>query len=516
MCTKPVFIDNPLRYHEKNISLLGGVYISPSNLYSHKDKIQVPCGKCAECRNVYFQSIFQRAVIESKSSYMYFVTLTYDNKHIPILQIANHEFYYADYTHIQNMFKRLRNDDVLGRDFRYLCVNEYGDANLRPHFHILLFVSKLDIDNEITPYEIERTLFDNLAPRFAKNIGNRKFPNYEQLFTYRTNYQNGVLRSNYFVKYVDVCENDETDTTYKTINYLIGYVNKPQKVSPLLSKLLSSYTDLTFVNRVIQKLSSKVRYSKGFGFGFDNGKKQYLKPIYTSISGKRTLYTDLFNSLPETFEEFVKYYPDMYSSILEYFENVDFLRYSDFEDMYLNIDVVEFKYILIAMRYNMACVQNLRCLSSKKLTSTIRYYFDLKLPFKHSYTAVNTFTDIENKDTYVFKCIRNSIRVGLDCKLPFLPFVYGKNVQPLCNFYKRTCTYPFDIERMYDMLGVANFDEWVVLFSAYINDKKAVQQQKNVFTHQEGEENICIYQKHHIALCQQNKVNVFELLYNLI
>lgn len=508
MCLQPVYIRNPFKDRVKNISYSGGVYDAPLLLYSHKDKIQVPCGKCSECRNSYFQSIFQRAVVESRSSYMYFVTLTYDNKHIPCIDIGGKLFYYTDYSDVQLMIKRLRNQNVLDREWRYLCVNEYGDAKLRPHVHLIFFVSKLDTDDVLTPYNIEKILFDNIGPNFAKNVGSKKKPVYEQLFTYRCGWKNGVFRSNYFVKYVDIGDDIQTDTTYKTINYLIGYVNKPQKIDGLLNNLLTTYSDYEFVKRVKNVLSSKVRYSKGFGFGFVNGVKNHLPMVYTSISGARALYTDLKNTLPKTYEEFRDTYRDLRNRVMYFFENTDFSIYSDFADLYNNIDTEGLQCLFIAHIYNLPCLSYLKCLTSQRLTSTIRYFFDIKKGYLHKYSAVTTSPMVANP---VVDFIRSGLRKGLNCKMPFLTFCYGDKFQPLCAFYKRTCTTPVDTMKMYKSVGVRNFDEWTALFEEYINDQKSVQQLKNVARDANFSENICISQNLFLDLPQETR-NIYQFI----
>lgn len=59
-----------------------------------------------------------------------FITLTYDDKHLP-----------ADYSihkdELQRFFKRLRkNTDV---KLRYFACGEYGEKNMRPHYHAIIF-----------------------------------------------------------------------------------------------------------------------------------------------------------------------------------------------------------------------------------------------------------------------------------------------------------------------------------------------------------------------------------------
>lgn len=156
MCVNPIQIKNPYHQQKPYVFTEGVLSSCSSRFVSAKPFIYVPCGKCADCRASYYESIRQRALVESMSSYVYFITLTYDNKHLPYLSFTSDhgvvKVYYSDISHVQNLFKRLRNVSYLqDRNFRYLAVTEYGTAKFRPHHHILLFVAKKSDDNLTTP-----------------------------------------------------------------------------------------------------------------------------------------------------------------------------------------------------------------------------------------------------------------------------------------------------------------------------------------------------------------------------
>lgn len=98
----------------------------------YKSIIPVPCGRCAGCRMDYSRDWADRCCLEVmagdlKSSY--FLTLTYDDGHIP----PNGSVEYYD---VQLFLKRLRKR--VG-SFRYFGASEYGDTTFRPHYHIILF-----------------------------------------------------------------------------------------------------------------------------------------------------------------------------------------------------------------------------------------------------------------------------------------------------------------------------------------------------------------------------------------
>lgn len=507
MCSNPQTINNPIM-GRKYFSYQGDFVESPSNYYSHKNKVTVPCGKCAECRNRYFQSIFQRAVVEAQNAYLYFISLTYDNEHLPIVKIGGKDFYFANYSHIQELFKRLRNQNIIDRDFRYLSVNEYGSDYGRPHFHILLFVSKLSNDTLITPLNIESTLFKNVGPLFAVNKGSRKNPIYEQLFTYHTSWVNGQFRTNYFVKYVDL-SHSSGDTLFKTINYLISYVNKPNKVSQQVDQILSSYTDLSVVKLVRNRLSSKVRYSKGFGLGFDSqGFKVRSQRSLLSISTNEILFAQLKDSLPPDFDTFKSSYPSLYNDLQHWLVNLDLSLFSDFNDYIASLDIITLQLFYIAVLYKLPQIDQFRSLSSYRLTPTIFYHYRFLDSYKYTpiYKTTGTYTD-----SFASQYIRRSIEFGIQNCYPFITFIYGQNVQPLCNFYKNLFMHLDDIQRMYDSLGVSNYDQWLSLFQKYVNDKKSTLQLSNVVKTEKNSENICFSQKQYLHLTQE-KINLYTFL----
>lgn len=232
------------------------------------------------------------------------------------------------------MFKRFRFAELLDRDFRYLTVNEYGDKKHRPHFHILLFVARKESDKLNTPSIIRNIIFDNLGKFFAINKGTKKEPVYEKLFTYRQKYTKNGIKTNYFVKYVEdydaqdkICsylgaetqDLVDTVTNVKTTRYLIGYVNKPSKYEQKLECVIDRYKEDDIMrNKLVRMLRSQVRYSKGFGCGFTNGKKYYLPKISVRCSLNSIIYTELCDSLPEKYEDFCEMYPDMRNDLIDF------------------------------------------------------------------------------------------------------------------------------------------------------------------------------------------------------
>ena len=142
----------------------------------------VPCGKCDYCRmsrsSVWVQRIQQESLCWK---YCYFVTLTYDDAHKPVLfynkedntlldmdtsevidcsEIPNFNYKDKLFLHrvsdiprlsvrdVQLFLKRLRyfikheHEKRCSKEvqtLRYFCAGEYGSTTFRPHYHLLLW-----------------------------------------------------------------------------------------------------------------------------------------------------------------------------------------------------------------------------------------------------------------------------------------------------------------------------------------------------------------------------------------
>jgi len=95
-------------------------------------KLNLPCGKCIGCR---LENSRQWAIRCIHEAQMYsrnaFLTLTYDNAHLPEDMSLHKE-------HLQKFWKRLRK--YLGdQKIRYYACGEYGSKFERPHYHACVF-----------------------------------------------------------------------------------------------------------------------------------------------------------------------------------------------------------------------------------------------------------------------------------------------------------------------------------------------------------------------------------------
>lgn len=99
----------------------------------------VPCGRCYPCKMRRVSAWSFRLMKEAeRSRSAFFVTLTYNNDHVPI---SNNGFMTLEKSHTQLFFKRLRyyNEDNKIYPLKYYLAGEYGDMSLRPHYHVILF-----------------------------------------------------------------------------------------------------------------------------------------------------------------------------------------------------------------------------------------------------------------------------------------------------------------------------------------------------------------------------------------
>lgn len=124
------------------------------------------CGKCLKCLSKRKAQWSFRLTEEKRESFSsYFVTLTYDDKHLPwgdgvpsidkndhfefikkLKQLESEKILSARKAISWEELERRRNNVRENRKLAYYGIYEYGDQNARPHAHYLLFNVR-DIDN---------------------------------------------------------------------------------------------------------------------------------------------------------------------------------------------------------------------------------------------------------------------------------------------------------------------------------------------------------------------------------
>lgn len=111
-------------------------------LDNNENHILIPCGHCIGCRLDHSRAWADRMMLELETSKSgCFVTLTYDNEHIPPAQFDEEDnllYGTLDKRDCQLFMKRLRKY-FDGKKVRFYLAGEYGEHTLRPHYHAILF-----------------------------------------------------------------------------------------------------------------------------------------------------------------------------------------------------------------------------------------------------------------------------------------------------------------------------------------------------------------------------------------
>lgn len=119
-CVHPFQIKNPKYDKRRPVSILNPEFFT------------VPCGKCGLClQHRRDQWRFRLEAEANNSTSGYFITLTYDDSHIPMDSKPSKR-------HLQLFLKKFRKR-ISGHHIKYFVVSEYGEQTERLHYHMLLF-----------------------------------------------------------------------------------------------------------------------------------------------------------------------------------------------------------------------------------------------------------------------------------------------------------------------------------------------------------------------------------------
>lgn len=280
MCISPIRIKNP--NHGNYISKYTRLHKDTESQY-----INVPCGNCPACRFLRQANYFQRALIESLNSYVFFVTLTYNNESIVTAELNGEFFTIAPFSDIQLLNKRLRNNNPFGgRNFKFLAVREYGKRTGRAHWHLLYFVQKKLYDNTYTPFEFSVQFEKALLQYYSKNLGTDNNPIYISNFTDKIRFAGGKMFRPFDCQYID------TDKSILPLFYVLKYISKDsalyKKMQILAEAEADARTDRT-KQQILNDFKPKVWKSIHFGLpispeGEDIACKVVRKSIDMSIS----------------------------------------------------------------------------------------------------------------------------------------------------------------------------------------------------------------------------------------
>ena len=244
-------------------------------------KLVVPCGVCPECLFLKQQYILQRVQLLCTDHAVFFGTLTYDNKHLPsITDSLGNIHYYVDSEHFYHMIHRIRYRDEIPEKTKILYVEEYGGKRHRPHIHFMLFYPLSDsllsdsrLRQEFLDSEEDR-LYRLFRKEWSINVGTRKFPIFENLYTYKCVKKHGKIYKNFDFHLVrkfssdSICpispdyENkDENDVAAYVTKYVLKFDEWFKKKKQYLYSVLPPDE----YDRIIKLIRPKVTLSKHFG-----------------------------------------------------------------------------------------------------------------------------------------------------------------------------------------------------------------------------------------------------------
>lgn len=111
------------------------------------DVQKLPCGQCIQCRLNYSRDWAIRCSLEAeRHEFNYFVTLTYDDYHLPECECVDYNGDVYDSTlrrrDVQLFLKSLREWERTVNNntgIKVFYCGEYGTLNSRPHYHLCLF-----------------------------------------------------------------------------------------------------------------------------------------------------------------------------------------------------------------------------------------------------------------------------------------------------------------------------------------------------------------------------------------
>lgn len=175
------YLDPEIERHEREIGM-PVMWRSRPVMLVDKDTGEVknravvlPCGQCLECRLKYAAGWANRILMEAQyHEDSYFVTLTYDDEHVPVSHTEDGELVYTlNPKDLQDFIKRLRRDQEYHKDnkIRFYAVGEYGSSTHRPHYHAIIFGFKIDDLESIGRNQHGTPLHDSKTVRRLWGLG---------------------------------------------------------------------------------------------------------------------------------------------------------------------------------------------------------------------------------------------------------------------------------------------------------------------------------------------------------
>lgn len=256
MCLFPKIIRNP----SKRLHRTGG-----QPLY-----LNVPCNKCAECKDKkrlewHFRSYHEVNSIIQHGGYVVYDTLTYSEDNVPHLsdfidtdKLQIQDFYCFNTMHWRNFLKNLRRHldyHYPTVKLRYFLTSEYGTDERythRPHYHVLFFVN----NKKLHPIDLSRLI--------------------SKLWTYGRTDGIDYHDMNYFSDNVfgyDIGFGHNSDVL-KVCSYITKYVTKDSTFQTSIDNRLNlidkRVNDENLCNELKRTINQYHRQSQGFGLSYLN------------------------------------------------------------------------------------------------------------------------------------------------------------------------------------------------------------------------------------------------------
>lgn len=220
-------LNRPYKTKDGKTAYKATIY-KPSDDYRELEKMHdfgtykhdiIPCGKCIGCRLEYSREWANRGYLESKLwEQNYFVTLTYDEEHLPMMEEVEDEngFTYTndgewkgtlkpkdlhDFMHDlrQHMKREYKQDGI-----RFMACGEYGEEGERPHYHLILFNLNLPTETFFEPRIINKntyfrnTIIEKCWKKGISNISEADWNNIAYTARYITKKINGKESSEHY------------------------------------------------------------------------------------------------------------------------------------------------------------------------------------------------------------------------------------------------------------------------------------------------------------------------------
>lgn len=238
--------------------------------------INIPCGWCASCVAVKQMYFVQRVQMEALKNHLFMLTLTYNNEWLPSIEVGDYTLRYADMKHVTDMFKRIRNKNLISRPWRYFLVSEFGKLKARPHFHALIVLPRYDSDTFNTCLNLQNELWNIFLDNWCINVGSKRVPDYKPCCTFIRKFIHGKLRSNYDLHYVNpsLTASGVCDAAFYVLKYMLKDSARAQSLQQAL-KLNYPPEDYEIIWNIV-----KPRHQCSAGFGLNAFYKDGRKLIY--------------------------------------------------------------------------------------------------------------------------------------------------------------------------------------------------------------------------------------------